>query len=57
MYVYDRRKGISKTVGAVGGMYLARGYIRERLDEVKVKLEEDRVARERYVFNNVTLLV
>lgn len=52
MYVYDRRNGISKTVGFVGGMYLARGYVRERLDEAKVKMEEERVARERYVSSN-----
>ncbi|KAF8624723.1 hypothetical protein AX17_007054 [Amanita inopinata Kibby_2008] len=45
-YVYDRRKGLSQTAGFVGGIYLVRRYVNDRLEELKVKMEQERLARE-----------
>ena len=47
-YVYERRNGLTTAVTFVGGFYLARHYIQDRLDEVKVKLEQERAAQDRY---------
>ena len=47
-YIYERRNGLTTTVTFVGGFYLAKHYIRDRLDEVKVKLEQERAAQDRY---------
>lgn len=47
-YIYDRRNGLTTTATFVGGLYLAKHYIQDRLDEVKVKLEQERAAQERY---------
>lgn len=49
-FVSDRQKGLVKAAGVVGGLYLVRQYIRDRLDEVKEKLEEERVARDKCVY-------
>lgn len=49
-FVSNRQKGLVKTAGIVGGLYLGRQYIRDRLDEVKEKLEEERVARDKCVY-------
>jgi peroxin-3 len=49
-YVSDRKVGITKTAGFVGGLYLANHYIRDRLDEVKARLEQERAARDRCDF-------
>lgn len=35
-----------KTSAVIGGAYAVRGYMRERLEEVKEKMEEERRARE-----------
>jgi peroxin-3 len=35
-----------KTGAVIGGAYAVRGYMRERLEEVKDKMEEERRARE-----------
>ena len=48
-YIYERRNGLTTAVTFVGGCYLARHYIQDRLDEVKVKLEQERAAQDRYV--------
>ncbi|PFH46414.1 hypothetical protein AMATHDRAFT_155140 [Amanita thiersii Skay4041] len=45
-YVYDRRKGFATTAGFVSGVYLVRQYVNERLEELKVKMEQERLARE-----------
>jgi hypothetical protein len=47
-YIYERRNGLTTAVTFVGGCYLARHYIQDRLDEVKVKLEQERAAQDRY---------
>lgn len=46
---YQRYKGtVVKTAGVVGGLYVARKYLRDRLEEVKDNMELERVAKERY---------
>ncbi|TFK31913.1 Peroxin-3-domain-containing protein [Crucibulum laeve] len=45
-YIYDRRNGLSKTAGVVGGLYVAKRYISDRLEEVKDKMEQERSARD-----------
>jgi peroxin-3 len=48
-YVAERKGGIAKTAGFVGGLYIAKSYISDRLDEVKVRLEQERTAKDRQV--------
>ncbi|KAI5829366.1 hypothetical protein K523DRAFT_416812 [Schizophyllum commune Tattone D] len=45
-YVYERRRGLVKAAAIVGGAYLVRGYVGERLEEVKTRLEQQRAAEE-----------
>ncbi|KAF9461116.1 Peroxin-3 [Collybia nuda] len=45
-FVSTRRQGLTKAAGIVGGLYLVRQYITDRLDEVKNRLEEEKVARD-----------
>ncbi|KAF9447254.1 hypothetical protein P691DRAFT_707094 [Macrolepiota fuliginosa MF-IS2] len=45
-YVSDRKAGIFKTAGFVGGIYITRHYINDRLAEVKTRLEQERAAKE-----------
>lgn len=45
-YVYNHRKGLSTTAGFVGGLYLTKTYITERLEEVRHKIEEERSSRD-----------
>ena len=40
---------LSKAVGLAGGLYVARKYLRDRLEEVRDKLEIERAAREQSV--------
>jgi hypothetical protein len=40
---------IVKTGTIIGGMYVARGYMRERLEDVREKMEEETRAKERSV--------
>ena len=47
-YIYERRNGLTTAVTFVGGFYLAKHYIHDRLEEVKVKLEQERAAQDRY---------
>lgn len=48
-YVNDSKATVAKTAGFVGGIYIAKRYITNRLDEVKSRLEQERAARERSV--------
>jgi peroxin-3 len=48
-YVGDRRKGIVKAAGIAGGVYLVRRYMMNRFQEMQDKLQEERLARERYL--------
>ena len=45
----NRKAGIAKTATIVCGLYIAKNYIGDRLEEVKTRLEQDRAARDRYV--------
>jgi peroxin-3 len=45
-YLYDRRRGLAKTAGVVGGAYLIGRYVVERLEEVREKVMLERVARD-----------
>lgn len=45
VYVYERRNVVPKTATVLCSLYLVRRYIAERLEEVKEKLELERVAR------------
>ncbi|KII85718.1 hypothetical protein PLICRDRAFT_56925 [Plicaturopsis crispa FD-325 SS-3] len=45
-YVYDRRGGLAKTTGVIGGAYLVGRYVVERLEEVKEKVMEEKVVRD-----------
>ena len=47
-YIYHRRNGLITTATLAGGVYLAKHYIQDRLEEVKVKLEQERAAQDRY---------
>lgn len=38
---------IIKTGTIIGGIYVARGYMRERLEDVREKMEDERRAKER----------
>lgn len=46
-YVSDRRSGVAKIAAAAGGFHVVKGYIRDRLEEVKDRLEQERVARDK----------
>ncbi|KAJ3840420.1 Peroxin-3 [Lentinula raphanica] len=45
-YLDSHRNGLKKAAGIAGGLYLIRGYIRARLEEVQEKMEEERLARD-----------
>lgn len=45
-YVYNHRKGLSTAAGFVGGLYLTKTYITERLEEVRHKIEQERSSRD-----------
>jgi len=47
--VYDRRKGLAKFAGVVGGAYLAGHYAIQRLEEVREKVVQERTAKDKYV--------
>lgn len=46
-YFYDRRRGLAKTAGIFGGTYLVGRYVSARLEEVKEKVMQERLARDR----------
>lgn len=48
-YVYDRRRGLCKSAAVVGGVYLVKRYISDRLEEVKNKVIQERAARDKYI--------
>lgn len=53
-YIYDRRRGLAKTIGVFGGTYLVGRYVSERLEEVKERVMQERLARDRYVVETLT---
>jgi len=44
----ERRPALSKVAGVLYGAHAVRGYITDRLDELKEKLEQDQFARNKY---------
>lgn len=46
-YLYERRTGLKRAAGYVGGVYLVGRYVVERLDEIREKVVEDRTARDK----------
>jgi peroxin-3 len=46
-YIYDRRKGLFKTAGVIGTLYVSGKYILQRLEEVKESVLTERNAREK----------
>jgi len=45
--IYQRRKGLLKTVGLLGGLYLAGRYALERLEEMRELVAREKTAREK----------
>ncbi|PVG01637.1 hypothetical protein CPB86DRAFT_805263 [Serendipita vermifera] len=45
-YIYDRRRGLFKTAGVIGTLYVSGKYILQRLEEVKESVLTERGARE-----------
>lgn len=46
-YIWDRRRGIVKIAGVVGGVYYVSKYVLERIEEMREKAARDRAAREK----------
>mgnify|MGYP007124464925 FL=1 len=49
VFFLPSRQTVTKTAGFFGGMYLARTYLRERLEDVKLKMEAENEAKEKCV--------
>ena len=47
-YVYDRRKRLARTAGVVGGLYLVGQYASARIADMRDRVQEERLAREKY---------
>jgi hypothetical protein len=56
-YVYERRRGLGKSAAVVGGVYLVGRYVTERLEEVRDKVVQDQIARDRCVSPNMKGIV
>jgi peroxin-3 len=48
-YIYDRRRGLLKSAGVIGTLYLAGKYAIQRLEEIKEAVITERNAKEKYV--------
>lgn len=46
-YLYERRRGLIRVAGYVGGAYTVSKYIAERLGEVRDNMVQDRLARDK----------
>jgi peroxin-3 len=46
-YFYERRRGLTRTVGAVGGLYVVGRYVSERLDTMRTSFVEERGAQDK----------
>lgn len=46
-YFYERRRGLAKTAGVFGGLYIAGSYVARRLEEVRDRMYESRAARDK----------
>jgi len=54
-YIYDRRRGLLKSAGVVGALYIAGKYVLQRLEEVKEAVLTERNAKEKYVSSRFDL--
>ncbi|TFK61618.1 hypothetical protein BDN72DRAFT_903955 [Pluteus cervinus] len=45
-FVTERRQGLVKVAGVVGGLYVARRYVVDRLDDAKERMEQERTAQD-----------
>lgn len=46
-YFHERRRGLTKVAGYVGGAYMIGRYVSQRLDDVRSSIVEERMAREK----------
>lgn len=46
-YFHERRRGLTKAAGYVGGAYLVGRYVSERLKDVRTSILQERSAREK----------
>ena len=46
-YVYERRRGLAKAAGVAGAFYLIGYHVKERLEEIREKVTQERAAQER----------
>ena len=46
-YFRERRRGLTKVAGYVGGAYMIGRYVSQRLDDVRSSIVEERMAREK----------
>lgn len=46
-YVHERRRGLTRAAGYVGGAYLVGRYVRERLEDVRTRVVQDRLSKEK----------
>ena len=49
-YFYERRAGFVRTAGVLGGAYLVGRYVLDRLEDVRSRVVQERLAREKCVF-------
>ncbi|KAI0942833.1 hypothetical protein AcV7_002135 [Taiwanofungus camphoratus] len=45
-YFHERRRGVTRIAGYIGGAYLLGHYVAERLEDVRTRVIQDRVARD-----------
>ena len=46
-YFWDRRRKFAKYAGIVGGLYFVTKYVLDRLEEIRDKAREDRLAKDK----------
>lgn len=49
-FIADKRPGLTKTVTVVGGLYLVKRFVTNRLDDAKERMEQDKISRDMCVF-------
>ncbi len=49
-FVTERKQGLVKVAGVVGGLYVARRYVVDRLEDAKERMEQERTAQDMYAF-------
>jgi peroxin-3 len=46
-YLYERRRGLAKTAGVLGGVYFASSYAAARLQDMREAMVEERNAKDK----------